>query len=155
MKFSKLTDYAVIILTALQHSSIDNSASASAIAKETMIPEPTVSKVLKILARANLVISQRGASGGYYISRDLSQISVLDALIAVEGPLTMTECSSDSDNVCSLESICSLNGRWNIVNLAIEDTLKGISLQQLRKAPAPKSEPNLNVNTLELKEGQG
>ena len=131
MKFSKLTDYSVLILTELSKSDGDSLA-ASALAKKSNVPEPTVSKVLKILSRAGLVKAQRGAQGGYVLSRDISAISVFDVLIAIEGPLTMTECASGHDDVsCSLESICALNGRWGVVNKAIENTLNNISLAQL------------------------
>jgi FeS assembly SUF system regulator len=139
MRFSKLTDYAVVILTALKDSSVDNSAAASVLAKETTLPEPTVSKVLKMLARHDLVLSQRGATGGYSLTRPLNEISILDVLTSIEGPLSMTECVSDADSCCSLEAVCSLNGRWNIVNRAVEQTLHNISLADMQ----PKMKQNL------------
>ena len=130
MKFSKLTDYAVIVLTSL-HENDGVSAAASAIANDTNVPEPTVSKVLKLLSRANLVTAQRGANGGYSLARDLGAISVLDVLTAIEGPLTMTECVSDDGTGCVMEAFCALNGRWQLVNKAVEETLGDIPLTQL------------------------
>lgn len=141
MKFSKLTDYAVLVLSALDEGG-EQSASASALAKDTGVPEPTVSKVLKLLSRHGLVQAQRGVNGGYVLTRSLSDISVLDALIAVEGPLTMTEClSGDGESSCSLEAFCALNGRWTIVNKAVENTLNNISLAQMAYPAKPYSQP--------------
>jgi FeS assembly SUF system regulator len=131
MKFSKLTDYAVVILTALAKSK-EGSYSASQIAKLSNVPEPTVSKVLKMLSRKGLVQAQRGAYGGYSLASEVEDISVLDVLTAIEGPLTMTECASNGEEIsCSMEAICALSGRWGIVNKAIEETLQGISLAKI------------------------
>lgn len=131
MKFSKLTDYAVIILTSLARAKED-SYSAAQLAKLSNVPEPTVSKILKMLSRKGLVTSQRGAQGGYSLANNVNHISVLDVLTAIEGPLTMTECASNGEEVnCSLESICALSGRWDMVNKAIENTLENISLAQI------------------------
>lgn len=147
MKFSKLTDYAVIILTALARAK-DESYSASQLAKLSNVPEPTVSKVLKMLSRKGLVNAQRGAQGGYSLAHEITEISVLDVLTAIEGPLTMTECASSGEEVtCSLESICALSGRWGLVNKAIEDTLENISLAQIIS-------PKDRIELLKRKEGQ-
>ena len=62
------------------------------IAAATGIPEPTVAKVLKTLAAAGLVASQRGARGGYRLARPLAAIPVADVIAAIDGPIALTAC---------------------------------------------------------------
>jgi Rrf2 family protein len=141
MKLSKLTDYAVVILSALHYMEVDGvpMASASVLAKQSCISEPTVSKVLKILTRHNLLNAQRGAQGGYSLASPLDQISVLQVIEAIEGRVSMVDCvtvstsnaKASDDASCALESVCALNGRWGKVNVAVTKALSGISVATL------------------------
>ena len=86
IRMTKLTDYASVLMTyfakdpARPHNARD-------LASETHLPLPTVSKVLKSLARGGLLESHRGLNGGYALSRDASEISLADILTAMEGPM--------------------------------------------------------------------
>lgn len=140
LKLSRLTDYAVVILDALARMEVQTSAAV--IARETGLPEPTVSKILKALSRGGLLTAQRGANGGYALKLDLKDVSVLAVMEAMEGPLTLVDCCALSacgndneqrapDGCCSFEDTCTLNGRWTPVNTAISGVLNGISIADL------------------------
>ncbi len=130
IRISKLADYAVVVLSALAK----NDAAlmnASAIAEKTRLPEPTVSKVLKLLAREDIVSSIRGATGGYKLARKPQEISVAEIIAAVEGPVSMTACVEGTGEGCDFHAHCSVKGRWDDVNTVIRDALEGISLADM------------------------
>ena len=137
LRISKLTDYGTVVLASL----VDRTdvASAADIAAQTGVAPPTVSKVLKLLARAGLVSSTRGASGGYRLTRAPAEISAADIIDALEGPVSITECSA-SDSRCEHEPNCNTGGAWQRINHAIRDALDDVSLLDLAKGTqtAPK-----------------
>jgi FeS assembly SUF system regulator len=133
LRLSKLTDYAVVVLVRLS-SGFDGVQTSPGIAAATGIPEPTVAKVLKSLAAAGLVASQRGARGGYRPVRALSAIPVADVIAAVDGPIALTACVEGSSGGCESEHLCPMRGRWDPVNDAIKHALSEISLADMRDA---------------------
>jgi FeS assembly SUF system regulator len=128
-KLSKLTDYAVVVLVKLAHD--DAVHTAPGIAATTGIPEPTVAKVLKILAGRELVASQRGARGGYRLNRPLRSIPVADVITAIDGPIALTACVEGGD--CTSHRLCPMHGRWDPVNAAIQAALNGITLADMER----------------------
>jgi FeS assembly SUF system regulator len=126
-KLSKLTDYAVVVLVKLAHD--DAVQTAPGIAATTGIPEPTVAKVLKILAGRELVTSQRGARGGYRLTLPLRSIPVAAVISAIDGPIALTACVEGGD--CNTQRLCPMHGRWDPVNTAIQSALNGITLADM------------------------
>lgn len=140
LRMSKLTDYGTVVLAHLANRPGDTHT-ASEIAAATRLAVPTVSKLLKKLTGAGVLSSQRGAHGGYALTRDPVSVSAVEIIDALEGPVAITECSGDHSH-CSLESVCALGGRWQQVNSVIRDALGKISLAELA-APAPLPEIRL------------
>jgi FeS assembly SUF system regulator len=135
LRISRLTDYGTLVLAHL--SSFEGvPTSASDVASATGIALPTVSKLLKILAKAQLVQSTRGAQGGYRLARNATEISAADIIDALEGPVHITECSAE-DNSCDLEAVCNVGGAWQRINVAIRAALGEINLRDLQKTNAP------------------
>ncbi len=145
LRLSKLTDYAVVVLIRLSEDERGHTRCGCAepvqtspgIALATGVPEPTVAKVLKALAGANLVISQRGARGGYRLARGLGDIAVADVISAVDGPIALTACVDGGAGGCDVQSMCAVRGRWDLVNEAIRAALTGITLADMRAASIP------------------
>ena len=140
LRLSKLTDYAVVVLIRLGE--VDRVAPACVqtspgLSAGTGVPEPTVAKVLKALAGASLVSSQRGARGGYRLMRPLTEITVADVIIAVDGPIALTACVDGSSAGCDVSSVCAVKGRWDLVNAVIQDSLAAITLADMRMASVP------------------
>ena len=103
-----------------------------ALAAATGVPEPTVRKVLKTLVRAGIVCSVRGTHGGYALARPAGDISVAEVVIAVEGPIAVTECASEATaGACDLEGRCSVQGPWQRISAAIRDALVQLSLAEM------------------------
>ena len=129
LRIGKLTDYATVILATLaaDRSRLQN---ATSLADRTHIAAPTVSKLLKQLHRAGLVVSTRGTHGGYQLARDPEAISAAAILDALEGPIALTDCSNGTGH-CDIEHTCSVGRAWQKLNLAIRRSLNEISLAQL------------------------
>jgi FeS assembly SUF system regulator len=135
LRISKLTDYGTVLLAHLAANQA-TVCSAADVAIATGIAPPTVSKLLKLLARAGLVSSTRGANGGYRLSRPPQQISAADVIDALEGPVSITECSA-SDGDCEHEGVCSVGGAWQRINVAIRQALQDVTLNDLVRANSP------------------
>ena len=103
LRISKMTDYAVVLATHL--AGAHGAHAARDIALHTQIPEPTASKVLKNLARAGVVTSQRGPKGGYALARPPERIGIHEVIEAIEGPIAVTECSDETNESFQLPSI--------------------------------------------------
>lgn len=130
LRISKLTDYAVVMATQL--AAADRPQAARDLALQTHVPEPTASKVLKRLARAGVVSSQRGAKGGYVLARRPEDIGIHEVIEALEGPIAVTECSDEtSDSLCEHETSCEVRANWQRINVAVQEALSKISLADM------------------------
>lgn len=134
LKMSRLTDYGTGVLAYLAGAGA-RPHSASEVAEQTGLPTATVSKVLKLLTRAGLVTSHRGAQGGYVLSRPAPEITAAEVLDALEGPLALTECSTEA-GICELEPLCLVGNAWQRINIAIRRALEEISLAELANMQA-------------------
>lgn len=129
LRISRLTDYATVILASLAERP-ELVQTATALAEQTRIAAPTVSKLLKQLQRAGLVVSTRGLHGGYQLARPATQISAAAILDALEGPVALTDCAVGHGH-CEIEESCRVGRVWQRLNLAIRRSLYEISLAQL------------------------
>ena len=135
LRLSKLTDYAVVVLVRLARS--PDVQTSPGIALATGIPEPTVAKVLKALSGRGLVVSQRGARGGYRLLRGLDAIPVSDVIVAIDGPIALTACVDGSLTECESRGLCPMHGRWDPVNEAIQQALSSITLADMQESSIP------------------
>ena len=129
LRMGKLTDYATVVLASLAQEPARHRAAAE-LAERTRLSRPTVSKVLKGLQRAGMVISSRGSQGGYRLARSPEQITAAQILYVFEGPIAITECSGASSQ-CGIERQCRVGGAWQRVNAAIRRALEEVTLRQL------------------------
>ena len=129
LRVTKLTDYATVIMTLLAKSAA-GVHSASELAQMSGLEIPTVSKVLKPLAQAGLVDSYRGTNGGYRLARPAAEITLLEMVESIEGPLAMTACN-DVELGCDFLTHCDAASNWQWVNNVLADTLAGISLASM------------------------
>lgn len=143
LRISKLTDYGTLVLAQLASRS-DTLCSAGQVADAIHLSLPTVSKLLKSLTRAGLVVSERGVQGGYALARDPVDISAAEIIDALEGPVAITECSS-IDGACDLERICRVGHAWQNINHSIRVALQDVSLADLQKHPQPMPAPKLKA----------
>ncbi|MFQ5355203.1 MAG: Rrf2 family transcriptional regulator [Mariprofundaceae bacterium] len=114
---------------------------AAGLAAASHLSVPTVSKVLKLLLKEGLLESIRGAGGGYRLRRKLVDISVQDIIVALEGPIALTECNLGSGD-CERLSHCSVSGSWQRINHAVSHALADITLDDMVQ---PHFEPVIHI----------
>ena len=136
IRMTKQTDYGIVLLSRMAGLP-DRQFNATELATESRLPQPTVSKILKILARAGLLDSHRGVKGGYTLARDPEAITVTEVIGALEGPIGITECIDDTPGECSHEAGCPVRGNWHRINEAIRQALDGINLAEMAQPQAP------------------
>ena len=136
LKLSKMADYGTVVLTALINEP-ERSRSANEISATIQVPLPTVSKILKMLGHGGLVSSLRGVKGGYRLSRPANQISLVDIIHVMDGPIGVTECSV-TPGLCSREAGCAVRDNWQRINHAMVGVLQAITLDQMI-APVPRA----------------
>ena len=139
LRISKIMDYGTLVLT---HMGSDPKRvySASELANTLGLGQPTVSKVLKLLSQDNLVVSTRGARGGYTLARPTDQISVAQIIDALdEQPFGLTECVA-TPGVCSVEPDCHIRNNWQRINDIVRRTLEEVSVADMIR-PSPTEFP--------------
>jgi FeS assembly SUF system regulator len=146
LRLSKLTDYATVILSFMARDKTQVHA-AMEIAAVTGIALPTVSKILKLLVNANVLISTRGAKGGYALARMPEEISVATVISALEGPIALTECSISRQG-CEQASGCDIRGNWSLINQTIHNALESVTLADLTRPVALQDEVFIPVASL-------
>ena len=139
IRISKLTDYSIVLLSHLA-SKPDVLHSTRDLAEESRLPLPTVEKLLKKLTASDLLVSERGARGGYRLARDAGSISVADVIAALEGPIGLTQCTSHGDGrgeVCELQRFCPTKTPWMKINDVVLRALKDLSLAEMVATRGP------------------
>ena len=131
LRISKLADYATVIMHCLSRQP-DTILSASEIAQLVYLSNPTVSKILKILAEAELVTSLRGAGGGYKLALLPQLITIARVIAAIDGRPALTECAH-ATQICSQDSVCAIKHNWRVINHFILDTLEKLTLADMGK----------------------
>ena len=131
LKISRLADYAALLMQRLVQAD-GASLSAADLAEQSNIAYPTVSKVLKQLAEAKLVLSHRGVNGGYRLARSATSISLYQLITAIDGEIALTECSA-SEGQCVHGAQCPLSGSWQSVSQLVGRILSMIKLSEMSK----------------------
>lgn len=137
LRLSRLTDYGTVILAHLA-TTLGRWSTVTAIAQATHLPSATVGKILKHLARRGLVVSQRGAHGGYRLGRDPGSITALEILECLETRVAMTNCSLGTER-CHHVQYCRVRTPWQTINEALRRTLATVTLADLALSMPPSS----------------
>ena len=94
------------------------------------VPKQYLEQLLGNLRRAGLVSTVRGSQGGYQIAKNPENISVLDIIDAMEGPIELSECTAD-ENICNKACACPVRPTWQKITDSINQELSKISLQSM------------------------
>ena len=145
MRVNKLTDYGIVIMTRIADMDQNKVHTAREISEDTKIPLPTVTRLLKTLSNNGLLNSQRGSQGGYSLSGSSEGISVANIIESFEGPIALTECSTNTCE-CSYETKCSMEEPWQKINNTVKNALEGISLNEMMGKNQNEGLLNLSMN---------
>ncbi len=136
IRLSRLADYGVTLMSQLA-AQPGRLVTAPDLALITGLPVPTVSKVLKLLAQDDLIISQRGTKGGYALIGSAVDITVAQIIAALDGPIALTDCMDDEAGICDLESQCRTRTNWRKINDAINQALGSVTLADMMLPDMP------------------
>jgi len=134
IKLSKLSDYGVAIMADLARRQERQPLAARDLAQSLGLPLPTVSKLLKLLAKGGLLDSHRGAKGGYLLAREPERIDLAQILVALEGPVSMTDCVEGD---CEHQALCGASGSWHWINQRVIEALREVTLAEMGASMLP------------------
>lgn len=134
LKISKLTDYAILILGQMANDA-EHTHTAASLAEATGVAAPTVSKILKILGKSGILKSTRGAHGGYALAQPPERTSVAAVILALEGPIALTECEGERGG-CEQSSSCNARVSWDVINRTVRAALESVSLADMARPVA-------------------
>jgi Rrf2 family protein len=130
LKLSKKADYGLIAVKHLADGPPDTACSANEIARAYGIPTELLAKILQKLAKNGLLVSQHGTNGGYVLARRPSEISALEVIRAIEGPLFITSCLTDRRE-CGQIARCTVREPLQKVNETLVNALSAVTISSL------------------------
>ena len=130
IRITRQTDYGILLLSQMASRPLSEVHTAKHAAQQSSIPLPMASKILKALAKGGLLVSHRGVKGGYRLATAAEHISIGDVIEALEGPIGITECSSNP-GTCEREGSCPVQTNWKRINVAMRDALDRIPLSDM------------------------
>ena len=134
VRLSKLADYGLLLMTCIARGRGDVPLrTARDLAKESRLPLPTVSRLLKALLQGGLLESRRGNHGGYFLAKEPPQISLWEIIAALEGPVALTDCSTGVSGLCDLEECCSIRESQMLISRTVRRVFEDIMLSDLAR----------------------
>jgi Rrf2 family protein len=111
MQITRQADYAVRAVLHLAQMRNGDRAATSTVAKDQRFPPSFLAKIISQLSIAGLLHTSRGARGGVMLARDPKDITLLEVVEAIDGPIQLNECVAD-DGVCSFDESCPIRSVW-------------------------------------------
>ena len=111
MQITRQADYALRAMLYLARLEKNTRAATSKIAEDQQIPPSFLAKIISQLSIAGLIHTSRGARGGVSLARRPEDINLLDVVEAIDGPITLNECTDDP-SVCTFGNNCPIHEVW-------------------------------------------
>ena len=156
LAMTKKTDYALIALSCLAGRT-GELVSARELARLSRVPLPMLTNVLKILAHSGIILSERGAAGGYRLARPAQTINLDELLSAVEGPFQFVQCGATSGapgedrSVCELLSHCPIRKPAQKIQGKIKAFLQNLTLAELFGEPGESVSVDIDIKPCRVK----
>ncbi len=134
MQITRVTDYAIRCVYYLAGKTGEVTM-VDEIARKMATPKSFLAKILQKLARANIVKSYRGVKGGFQLARKPREVTLLDVIEAIQGPIAMNICALDK-KVCRFSGTCSIHPVWVDVRKQVEKLLRKRNFANLASRPS-------------------
>lgn len=131
MKLTTRGNYAICSLLELVKDDTGKHKSLNSIALDLDLSENYLRQLFMELKHNGIVKSVRGVGGGYYLARDIDEISILEVIEAVEGKVNIVPCLGQESEVCPKEKVCSTRTVWDTLNSNIVEDLGNMTLKSL------------------------
>ena len=132
IRLTKAGEYGLRAIRYLVENREDKRISIGDISENKNIPEPFLRKLFKPLVQHGIIHSTRGVSGGVRLARDPKEITVLEVVEALEGPLALNDCLLD-DAACEFLAECGMHDVWEEAQAAMAKVLRSKDLTDLTK----------------------
>lgn len=133
MQITKQADYAIRAVLYLTKLGPSERAATSRVAAEQQIPPSFLAKIISQLSIAGLLHTSRGACGGVTLARPASEISLLEVVEAIDGPIALNECVNDVD-ACTFGDECPLRPVWCDAQDELVNRLRSTNFAQFAAA---------------------
>ena len=134
MQITRQADYAVRAVLYLARLGQEQRAATSQIAEEQQIPPSFLAKIVSQLSVAGLLQTSRGARGGVSLARDPDQISLLEVVESIDGPILLNECVG-ANGICSFGDDCPMRPVWCKAQAELVERLKTTYFSQFVQIP--------------------
>jgi len=135
MQITRQADYALRAIYYLSTIGPGNRASTRQIAKEQHIPPSFLAKIISQLSVAGLLHTSRGARGGVTLARDIEDVTMLDVVEAIDGPIKINECVGNGHG-CEFQQECPMREMWEDIQQEIVSRLESTTFSELGKQSA-------------------
>ncbi len=132
-KLNKKVEYALIAIKHILKLPVGERTTAKEISDMYHCPFDATARMLQIMAKDGILVSEQGVKGGYILAKDLSSVSLFQLMEMVEGPVGITSCtiSNNKPVKCCRQSSCNVSTHLNVLNKKLVDFCREISLQEL------------------------
>ena len=141
MQITRQADYALRAMLYLTRLEDNERAATSQIAKDQRIPPSFLAKIISQLSIAGLIHTSRGARGGVSLARPPEEISILEVVEAIDGPLTLNQCTQHPSS-CSFGETCPLRELWCETQTELVDRLRNTSFAYFNQSKEPVLQTN-------------
>lgn len=153
MKITKASDYALVLLSHLANIPTGEKVSVRQVADSCHIPQRFLATIVHRLSKAGLIRSMKGSNGGIWLARPGSEITLLDVLDVIEGPIRMVECQQQK-GACRLEDDCPAKGFWDVIHERILDSFGSTTIEEIANYPLPGKEVTTGEPSLQRKRNE-
>src|SRR5512141_3153048 len=130
MQITRQADYAIRAVSYLAKLGPNQRAATSIVAEEMKIPPSFLAKIISQLSIAGLLHTSRGARGGVTLAREPKEITLLEVVEAIDGPIQLNECVGDN-SACVFDHECPLRDVWCDAQDELVTRLRGTSFETL------------------------
>jgi len=130
MQITRQADYAVRAVLYLSRKGNTQRSATSTVAQEQHIPPSFLAKIISQLSIAGLLHTSRGARGGVTLAREPRDITLLEVIEAIDGPIQLNECAGENGS-CTYDSECPLRPIWCDAQDDLVKRLRGTTFDQL------------------------
>ena len=134
MQITRQADYALRAMLYLSQLPPNLRAATSQIAEEQSIPPSFLAKIISQLSIAGLIHTSRGARGGVALARQPGEITILEVVEAIDGPISLNECCADPE-ICPFGDKCPLRSLWCETQGGLVDRLRNTTFAEFVTQP--------------------
>lgn len=137
MQITRQADYAIRAILYLAEKDPNLRASTSQIAEQKHIPPSFLAKIISQLSIAGLILTSRGARGGVSLARPADQISIMEVVEAIDGPIALNQCTFSTLQTCPFGGNCPVHDMWMDAQTQLVDKLKNTTFDSFIPSELP------------------